>query len=274
MRDQAMKLDALDHPKTLDFAARLGVELPTAIGHLELLWAFTAQKSPQGNIGKWPDGAIARACYWNGDPAKFVAALKDSKFVDTDQTHRLLIHDWHEHAPRWVRAKLSGAKLQFLTIVATTVGTTDDSVDESETVLNGHCSADSVRQGKSKQEKGGETTGAETGPAPNDVLLAEHFFQLIQVLNPKHKPPNFKSWANDIRLMRERDNRTLAEIRELFQWANNDPFWKTNILSPATLRKQWDKLVIQRDNRRPNGPHQRADTSAPGRVRAANGIRR
>ena len=56
-----MKLDALDHPKTLDLAARLNVELPTVIGHLELLWAFTGKKASQGGIGKWPDGAIARA---------------------------------------------------------------------------------------------------------------------------------------------------------------------------------------------------------------------
>lgn len=108
--------------------------------------------------------------------------------------------------------------------------------------------------------------------SPGDVFVSEHFFQLIQALNPKHKTPNFKAWANDIRLMRERDGRTLDEIRELFQWANDDPFWKTNILSPATLRKQWDKLVIQRNNRRPNATHQRVDTSAPGRVRAANRI--
>ena len=56
-----VKLDALDHPKTLDLAARLNVELPTVIGHLELLWAFTGKKASQGGIGKWPDGAIARA---------------------------------------------------------------------------------------------------------------------------------------------------------------------------------------------------------------------
>lgn len=48
-----MKLDGLDHPKTLDFAARLDISLPQAIGHLELLWAFVAQKTPHGNVGKW-----------------------------------------------------------------------------------------------------------------------------------------------------------------------------------------------------------------------------
>lgn len=109
-----MKLDALDHPKTLDFAARLNVELPTAIGHLELFWAFVGKKSPQGNIGKWPDGAIARACYWMAQPELFISALVGSGFIDTSASHRLLVHDWPEHAPRWVRSKLKTLGTGFI----------------------------------------------------------------------------------------------------------------------------------------------------------------
>lgn len=104
-----MKIGALDHPKTLDLAARLNVALPTAIGHLELLWAYTAKHAPQGNVGKWPDGSIARACYWNADPTAFVTALAEAGFLDRDRDHRYLIHDWKDHAPRWVSSKLSRA---------------------------------------------------------------------------------------------------------------------------------------------------------------------
>ena len=90
-----------------------------------------------------------------------------------------------------------------------------------------------------------------------DIKTSQFMFDLIRSLNPKHREPNFESWANDIRLMRERDGRTDADIRSLFGWANKHHFWKTNILSPTTLRKQWDKLVIQRDNSGGNnGPHQ------------------
>lgn len=109
-----MKLDALDHPKTFDFASRLGLELPAAIGHLELLWAFTGKQAAQGNIGKWPDGAIARACYWMGEPAAFIRALRESGFLDADSTHRLAVHDWEHHAPGWVRAKLKKLSIQFI----------------------------------------------------------------------------------------------------------------------------------------------------------------
>lgn len=110
-----VKLDALDHPKTFDFASRLGVELPTALGHLELLWAFTGKQAAQGNIGKWPDGAIARACYWMGDPMAFIRALHESGFIDADPTHRFVVHDWRVHAPGWVRAKLKKLGVEFIT---------------------------------------------------------------------------------------------------------------------------------------------------------------
>lgn len=77
---------------------------------------------------------------------------------------------------------------------------------------------------------------------------SEFIFELIKSINPKHKKPDLDAWANDIRLMQERDGHTDGEMRSLFEWANNHHFWKTNILSPSTLRKQWDRLVIQRDN--------------------------
>lgn len=109
-----LKLEALDHPKTFDLAARLNVELPTVIGYLELLWSFTSQKTPQGNVGKWPNVAIARACYWNGDADSFVSALCEAGFLDRDPQHRLVVHDWKEHCHSWVRAKLTKLGLHFI----------------------------------------------------------------------------------------------------------------------------------------------------------------
>lgn len=105
-------MDALDHPKTVSLAAELGIYLPQAIGHLELLWNFIAQKTPQGNIGKWPDVVIANAAQWTGDPSRFVAALVSVGFLDENQEHRLLTHDWAEHMPNWVRAKLKKLGLE------------------------------------------------------------------------------------------------------------------------------------------------------------------
>ena len=85
-----------------------------------------------------------------------------------------------------------------------------------------------------------------------DFLTAEFILSKIRELNPTHKEPNLTQWADTIRLMREQDNRTDTEIRELFSWANQDSFWSTNVLSPASLRTQWDKLTIKKGNKRGN----------------------
>ncbi|MCW9717363.1 helix-turn-helix domain-containing protein [Avibacterium sp. 21-599] len=85
----------------------------------------------------------------------------------------------------------------------------------------------------------------------DDMAAAQWIFGLILKLNPNTKKPPFESWANEIRLMRERDGRTHREICELFLWANQDSFWKANILSPAKLREKWDQLTVKKNNSKP-----------------------
>lgn len=79
-----------------------------------------------------------------------------------------------------------------------------------------------------------------------DHRLAAWMFDRIKAINPQHKEPPWATWRKHIRLMRERDKKTPRDIALLFAWANAHPFWQANILSPATLRKQWDKLFMQR----------------------------
>lgn len=87
-----------------------------------------------------------------------------------------------------------------------------------------------------------------------DLAMAKDMFARIQKLNPNHKQPNFEAWANDIRLLSERDGKSHPEIIELFEWANQDRFWQANILSPRKLREKWDVLVLQRNRQaKPRG---------------------
>ena len=79
-----------------------------------------------------------------------------------------------------------------------------------------------------------------------DMEVAEKIYNLLLVLNPKHKKPNMDSWANEVRLMREQDKHTHKDIISLFRFANSDNFWKSNILSPKKLREKWDVLIIKR----------------------------
>ncbi|EEQ7425817.1 Replication protein O, partial [Escherichia coli] len=64
---------------------------------------------------------------------------------------------------------------------------------------------------------------------------------------PSARKPNFAGWANDIRLMRERDGRNHRDMCVLFRWACQDNFWSGNVLSPAKLRDKWTQLEINRN---------------------------
>jgi hypothetical protein len=92
----------------------------------------------------------------------------------------------------------------------------------------------------------------------NDKNISSEFFFLSNLLktrilqnNPKANITNsqLKQWTEIIRLMIERDNRTLNEIETLIEFSQKDDFWKTNILSMQKLRKQFDQLTIKRNQK-------------------------
>ncbi|MEN6405966.1 MAG: helix-turn-helix domain-containing protein [Thermoguttaceae bacterium] len=78
-----------------------------------------------------------------------------------------------------------------------------------------------------------------------DLATATWMLSLIQAMNPEFKQRNLKSWANDVRLMREEDARTDQRIREVFTWANANDFWKSNILCPRKLREKFNQLTTR-----------------------------
>lgn len=88
-------------------------------------------------------------------------------------------------------------------------------------------------------------SGAKWGNS-EDLRCAEWLFDVVQSISPSARKPNYAAWANDIRLMRERDQRTHKEIATLFKWACEDKFWKGNVLCPSTLREKWTQLDIKR----------------------------
>lgn len=63
----------------------------------------------------------------------------------------------------------------------------------------------------------------------------------------------FGNWYHPIRKMVELDNRTVEEILEMWKWTRTDSFWKTNILSPVSLRDKFDRLLVKRQEQKANG---------------------
>ncbi len=90
----------------------------------------------------------------------------------------------------------------------------------------------------------------------DDLKAARWIFDKTLTVNASLSEPNWVEWANTIRLMRMQDKRSHYEICELFKWANEDSFWQNNILSPTSLRKQWDQLTTKR--LRSHGPSRSA----------------
>ncbi|MGK9173362.1 replication protein [Yokenella regensburgei] len=81
-----------------------------------------------------------------------------------------------------------------------------------------------------------------------DLRAAEWIYAQLLVVNASLSEPRWVEWANTIRLMRVQDFRSHHEICSLLKWASQNDFWKDNILSPSSLRKQWDKLTTKRQS--------------------------
>lgn len=88
-------------------------------------------------------------------------------------------------------------------------------------------------------------SGAKWGTA-DDLKVAEWFAARVKKINPTCKEPDLTAWANDIRLMNQIDGRTHREICDLYDWASKHHFWHKNVMCPASLRKQWDRLTLER----------------------------
>jgi phage replication O-like protein O len=81
---------------------------------------------------------------------------------------------------------------------------------------------------------------------PEHLELAQNLLDKILKNNPNYrKPKTLDSWANTFRLMVENDCRSPDAIKDVIDWCQKDSFWKTNILSVDSLRKQFDRLWLQ-----------------------------
>ena len=84
------------------FARRLGVRDYAAAGLLEMLWVATQKNAPRGDIGRFDNESIAIELDWEGDADQLVQTMVECGWLDESEQHRLVVHDWHVHAPRYI----------------------------------------------------------------------------------------------------------------------------------------------------------------------------
>jgi hypothetical protein len=108
-----VKANTTDLIKFKKLQRRLKESVRGVVGLLEMLWQATAKNCPQGDIGKFGNEDIAIMVDWDGDPDELVAALVECRWLDSCDEHRLLVHDWHEHCPQYVRGNLAKSMRKF-----------------------------------------------------------------------------------------------------------------------------------------------------------------
>lgn len=98
------------------------------------------------------------------------------------------------------------------------------------------------------------TPGGKKWGTEDDLKAADYIYKKIQDVNPTAQVPNWFEWANDIRLLRtqvlcDKFSNPHHEICRRFKIAYQDDFWHKNILSPAKLRKHWDRFHSTTNNK-------------------------
>lgn len=87
-------------------------------------------------------------------------------------------------------------------------------------------------------------------------------------LNNGKRESTVARWAADIDKLISIDGKTAGEIERVIRWCQQDPFWRTNILSGAKLREKFDQLVVKEQGIGKAGPPITAD-GEPRKLRVA-----
>ena len=96
-----------------------------------------------------------------------------------------------------------------------------------------------------------------TPPLPA-TQLAGRLFNWIKKNYPDidHDEKHKSKWAEDIDKINRIDNKSWEDITKVMDWSQQDDFWRKNIQSGSTLRKQFKKLqvsIAEEGKRGPNG---------------------
>lgn len=86
-------------------------------------------------------------------------------------------------------------------------------------------------------------------PESLEFQISEHLLSKIKVNNPGAKIPNLQTWAKVVDLMIRIDNRTESEMYDMIDWSQKHEFWHKNILSTEKLRKHFDAMTLQLNER-------------------------
>jgi len=243
-----------NHRKTIEAAAILDISPVQMIGHLICLWLWALDNAPDGVMytarNALRNKMVANVSQWDGDPDAFVDALVESGFLN-ELDDALELHDWYDYAGKLMETRKANRERQRRY---------RESKKQQET--NAERNANVTRDVTvTKSERHAPTVPNHTVPNhtidSNNVAkkfdddsipmkLASHLKKEILNQDPTTKTPDdLTKWATEADRMIRLDKRDPEEAAYLITWAQNDPFWRANILSMAKFRKQYDTLKRQ-----------------------------
>lgn len=185
-----------------------------------------------------PDLGIPERTY-----QRWVAVLRNSGYIDTVQAPYGIIFTVHKAVKRFGN---KGA--------AKSGGASNTQPRHKRQTPPPNMAAPPATNGRPNKDNTVDNTVDNTNKPPafgqEDINLTEMLFKKIQrnfdELGTKRtrKPPNDKDRAEMNRLHRL-DGYSYDQIRAVINWCQNDSFWKLNILSVTTLRRQFEKLLLK-----------------------------
>lgn len=84
-----------------------------AVGILESLWELTAKSADDGGIGRLSNEEIALELDYLDDENTLISALVETGWLDPHPVHRLVVHDWSEHADKYIHQRLKRQNRRF-----------------------------------------------------------------------------------------------------------------------------------------------------------------
>lgn len=113
-----MKMTAPQSLKFSKLKRRLAIPHWQAVGLLESVWLFTQVNAPAGDIGKHANDDIAAGLEWSGSADDLINALVECGWLDWCEVNRIVVHDWQDHVPKYLKGAMAKNGKEFVNVKA------------------------------------------------------------------------------------------------------------------------------------------------------------
>ena len=221
-----LALDYFDHPKI----AALSPE--AIVAHLEMIVYsrryLTDGRVPQRIVQRFDERIVDELC--TNDPTTPSLVLNDDGSAE--------LHDYAD-------AQETKSEVEAKRLAGKTAGKA--SAAKRNEPSNGSSNASSngsSTKGPTEEEEEEENSSAIADRRPEVLSLCTRLAEHIEE-NGAKRPRISKTWTDAARLLLDRDGRPLDEAERLIDWCQQDEFWRSNILSMAKFRAQYDQLKLK-----------------------------